>query len=300
MNRRTFVRNSAVLSGLSMLPSQRWLLSHLFPDAGTMTLLRNNVGIYTERGGTIGWMIEGDSVVIVDTQFPEQSQNLIAEVEKRGGKGVDLVINTHHHGDHSGGNIAYKGIADRVLAHSNSKKNQMASAKERGNEDTQLYPDITFDTEWSDKVGSETITLRYFGRGHTDGDAFIHFENANVVHMGDLLFNRRFPYIDTGAGASIGSWIEVLQKARKTYDKDTLFIFGHAGEGYSVTGNHDDLKAMQRYLRSVLKYVKKEMRRGRTMEEVSKATESIPGAPEWSGRGVERSISAAFEELENK
>lgn len=263
-----------------------------------MTLLRNNVGIYTERGGTIGWMIEGEHVVVVDTQFPDQARHLITEIQERGGKGVDLLINTHHHGDHSGGNIAFEGMADRIVAHRNSKENQMASAKNRGNEDQQLYPNILFDTEWQDQIGSETITLRYFGPAHTNGDAMIHFENANVVHMGDLMFNRRFPYIDKSAGASIANWIEVLKKARKTFDKDTLFIFGHAGSNHPVTGTLDDLKAMQNYLRRVLQYVKKEMRKGRRMEEIAQSTETIPGAPEWTGRGVERSISAAYEELQ--
>lgn len=286
-----------MLAGIGLLPSQHLLLKKLFPDAGKMTPLRNNVGIYTERGGTIAWMIEEGSVVVVDTQFPDQANNLINEIKERGEKGVDLLINTHHHGDHTGGNIAFKDIAGRVVAHINSRANQMASAKSRGNEDTQLYPGIVFTDEWSDQVGSETITLRYFGPAHTDGDAMIHFENANVVHMGDLMFNRRFPYIDKSAGASISNWIDVLQQARKTFDKDTQFVFGHAGEGYPVTGTLDDLQAMQNYLRSVLKYVKKQMRLGKTVEEITETTTTIPGAPEWTGRGVERSISSAYMEL---
>jgi len=300
MDRRNFLRQSSMLAGIGLLPTQHLLLNNLFPDAGKMTPLRNNVGIYTERGGTIAWMIEEGAVVVVDTQFPDQARNLISEIKDRGEQAVNLLINTHHHGDHSGGNIAFKDMASRVVAHLNSRKNQMASAKSRGNENTQLYPDIVFLDEWSDQVGSETITLRYFGPGHTDGDAIIHFENANVVHMGDLVFNRRFPYIDKSAGASISNWIEVLQQAHKTFDKDTLFVFGHSGEGYQVTGTQDDLKAMQNYLSSMLKYVKKQMRMGKTMEEVAEATTTIPGAPEWTGRGVDRSISAAFMELENE
>ncbi|NRB64436.1 MAG: MBL fold metallo-hydrolase [Saprospiraceae bacterium] len=297
MNRRSFVHHSAILTGLSLLPGQKALLKSLFPDEGNMTILRDNVGIYTERGGTIGWMIEGDSVVVVDTQFPDQARNLISQIKQRGGKSVDLLINTHHHGDHSGGNIAFQGMADRIVAHTNSKKNQEVSAKSRGNEESQLYPTELYDTEWSDQIGSETITLRYFGAAHTDGDSLIHFENANIVHMGDLLFNRRFPFIDKSAGASIRNWIDVLQQAQRTFDKDTLYIFGHSGAGYPVTGNKDDLQAMQNYLRSLLKYVKKQMKKGLSVEEITKITDQIPGAPEWTGRGVGRSISAAFEEL---
>ena len=221
-----------------------------------MQMLRNNVGIYTERGGTIGWLIDNESIVVVDTQFPEQSKNLIERIKEKSDRQIDLLINTHHHGDHSGGNIAFKGLAKKVVAHANSKANQMRVAKARNVEDTQLYPDTTFTNQWSQKVGQETMTLRYFGAAHTNGDALIHFENANVIHTGDLMFNRRFPVIDRSSGASIENWIEVLGKARKTFDKDAIYIFGHSGEGFSVTGTHKDLKAMQSYLSKLLKYTK--------------------------------------------
>ena len=82
------------------------------------------------------------------------------------------------------------------------------------------------------KVDDETITLRYLGPAHTDGDSITHFENANVVHMGDLIFNRRFPYIDKSAGASVKNWIQVLKQTQKLFDKDTIFIFGHADNGF--------------------------------------------------------------------
>ncbi|MCK7530603.1 MAG: MBL fold metallo-hydrolase [Marinilabiliales bacterium] len=73
-----------------------------------MTPLRNNVGFFTERGGTIGWMISKDGLVVVDTQFPEQAQHLIEAIRKQSGRQIDLLVNTHHHGDHTGGNIAFK------------------------------------------------------------------------------------------------------------------------------------------------------------------------------------------------
>jgi len=170
--------------------------------------------------------------------------------------------------------------------------------KAANREDTQLYPDTTYETTWSQKVGNETITLRYFGPGHTDGDSFIHFENANVVHCGDLLFNRRVPFIDKSSGANIKNWITALKKARKTFDKDTIFVFGHAGDGHPVTGTSADLNAMENYLGSLLKYAKKEIKAGKTKEEFTTAKlEFIPGAPEWRGQGIERSLSAVWEEL---
>lgn len=297
-NRRQFLEQSALLGGLTLLPWQIDLLSGLFPVAGSMKTLRNNVGIYTERGGTIGWYLSEDGVIVVDTQFPEQSKNFIQKVRETTDRKIDLLINTHHHGDHSGGNIAFKGMVNTHVAHKNSKANQERVAKARNQEDTQLYPSEVFETEWSKKVGAETMSLRYFGAAHTDGDAVVHFENANVVHMGDLLFNRRFPYIDKSSGASIANWIELLGKVRKTFDKDTVFIFGHSGEGYEVTGTLDDIKAKQNFLKKLLKFTKKAIKAGKSQEELLKGLEMIPGAPEWKGSGIQRPVSAAFQELQ--
>lgn len=295
--RRQFLQTSGFALGASLLPSQE-LLKNLLAPAGEMKTLRNNVGIFTERGGTIAWMIDNQGIVVVDTQFPDTAAHLIEEIKKQSDRKIDLLINTHHHGDHSGGNIAFKGIVEKVVAHQNSKANQERVAKSNNSEDKQLYPDTTYTDQWSQKVGNETITMRYFGPGHTNGDSFIHFENANVVHCGDLMFNRRFPFIDKSSGANIKNWITALKKARKTFDKDTIFVFGHAGEGFQVTGTMADLKGMENYLSSLLKYAKKEIKAGKTKEQFTTAKlEFIPGAPEWKGQGVERSLGAVWEEL---
>src|SRR5205085_910945 len=118
-----------------------------------------------------------------------------------------LLINTHHHGDHTAGNISFKGLVEHVLAHENSLKNQKEVAIKNKNDDKQLYPDQTFTDTWCQKVAKEKICLYYYGAGHTNGDAIIHFENDNIVHMGDLVFNRRHPFVDRSAGANIKSWI---------------------------------------------------------------------------------------------
>ncbi len=296
-NRRQFLQTSGFALGATLLPTQQFMKNLLAP-AGEMKLLRNNVGIFTERGGTIAWMIDKQGIVVVDTQFPDTAPHLIEEIKKQSDRPIDLLINTHHHGDHTGGNIAFKGLVNKVVAHQNSKANQERVAKSSNSEDKQLYPDTTYTSFWSEPVGNEIITLHYYGAGHTDGDSFVHFENANVVHCGDLMFNRRFPFIDRSAGASIENWIKALSKARKAFDKDTLFVFGHAGDNFPVTGTRDDLKAMQNFLSKLLKYTKKQIKAGKTKEEVVAAKpEVIPGAEEWKGQGLERGLTAAYEEL---
>lgn len=299
-NRRQFLFQSSLLGASALLPSTSWMKNLLSFAGGEMTLLRKNVGIYTERGGTMGWYIDekAKAIVVIDSQFPEQATNCITMIKEKLDQAVDYLVNTHHHGDHSGGNIAFKGLAKHVLAHENSKANQERVAKEREKEDTQLYPDRTFNTKWSEPVGREQMTLYHLGPAHTNGDSMIHFENANVVHMGDLVFNRRFPFIDRSAGASIENWIQVLAKAQNTFDRDTQFIFGHSREGFKVTGTLDDLKAKQDFLESLLTYVSRAIKNGITREGLLETPpETIPGAPEWQGRGIERPLGAAFDEL---
>ena len=296
-NRRKFLHQAATTAGLALMP---WnpIFARLLNDEPPykMREIRNRVGVFSERGGTIGYLISDSGIVVIDSQFPEQAGHLIEEVKKRSEKKIDLLINTHHHGDHSSGNIAFKGLVNKVVAHENSRANQMRVAKERNTEAEQLYPDTLYSDSWSHRIGEETISMKYFGPAHTDGDSVIHFENANVVHVGDLMFNRRHPFIDKSAGASIENWINVLSNIRSAYDDDTIFIFGHARDTEKITGNKRDLQAMENYLSRLLEVVSKNLKAGKSKEEILQLTD-IPGADEWQGGGIERPLTAAFEEL---
>lgn len=292
--RRDFLKQASALGSLSLLPANQ-LWKTFFQENYEFKLLRNDVYIFMERGGTIASYLSDDGLVVVDTQFPDQANHLIAELRKNSDRQVDLLINTHHHGDHSAGNIAFKGLAKKVVAHQNSLENQKRVAEERNSLDTQLLPDTTFTEKWSQKVGGEVMTLHHFGPAHTNGDSFVHFENANIVHTGDLLFNRRVPFIDKSTGAHVGNWIEVMEKGYKAFDKDTLFVFGHSGNGYEITGGLEDLKAFQQYLSKVIDFVKAGKVAGKTKEELAKA-EEVPGAAEWKGTQT-RAVNAVWTEL---
>lgn len=267
--------------------------------SGEMHPLRGKVGYFTERGGTIGYYQSPEAIAVVDTQFPDTVVHLLEGLRQVGNAPIDLLINTHHHGDHTGGNSLFRGLAQTHVAHLNARDNLVRVATERNELDKQLVPTTTYNEDWSHRLGGQDIvTMYYFGAGHTNGDSLVHFENDNVVHTGDLVFNRRFPYIDKSSGASIQSWIEVLQKARRTFDRDTLYIFGHAAETHPATGTQADLKAMENYLCCLLRFMKKARRRGQTLDQLKANTTTIPGAPEWTGTGIERSLEAAWAELE--
>lgn len=305
MKRRIFLQNTALTFGALTLAQQK-IFSSLFlqrspfgQQTWKITMLTDNIGIFTERGGTIAFLLDKKEIVVVDAQFPDTAPHLIDELKKKSDKPFSLLINTHHHFDHTAGNIAFKGIAEHVLAHENSKKNQETVAKTQKTEDKQLYPDKTYTDTWCEKVGKEKICLYYYGAGHTNGDSVIHFEHANIVHMGDLMFNRRHPFVDRGAGANMKSWIQVLNKTWNKFDSKTKYVFGHAADGYEVTGTTDDLKKFADYLDAVLKFADSEIKAGKSKDDFLKNT-SIPGVTEWKGDGINRPLQAAYEELTAK
>ncbi|RYF91689.1 MAG: MBL fold metallo-hydrolase [Chitinophagaceae bacterium] len=296
MHRRSFLKSTGLTLSAIALFNQHTLASLLAQPAWKIKMLTDDIGMFKEKGGTIVFMINKKGVVVVDSQFPDTAGHLIEEIKKKTGKPFRLLINTHHHGDHSSGNIAFIGLVQQVIAHANSKKNQENLAKTQKTEAKQLYPTDTFTTTWKAKVGRERIKLHYLGAGHTDGDSFVHFEHSNIVHTGDLVFNRRHPFIDKTAGANIANWIKVLNRATELFDNKTVYISGHAGTGYDTILSKDDVLLFRDYLSNTLLFTEKMLKEGKTKEEILKATE-IPGSPQWKGDGIQRPLTAAIQEL---
>ncbi len=295
MNRRSFVKNTSLGFGALPLLNYDWFKLFRQENPYKMKMLRNDVGIFTEKGGTIGYYISKKNIAVVDAEFPEQSKHLIDALKKEQDKPFEILINTHHHGDHTAGNISFEGMVHHVAAHQNSLLNQVRVAKEQNKEADQLYPDITYGDTWEYRKMKENIKTYYYGPAHTNGDSIIFFPHANIAHVGDLVFNRRWAFIDRSAGASIKNWIVVLDKIQKEFDNDTLFIFGHAFDPEKVTGNKADIKAMQDYLQNLSAFVYSQIKAGKTKAEILKAT-SIPGVTEWQGDGIERGLEAAYDE----
>jgi cyclase len=299
MQRRIFLRNTGILSASALLFQKKAMASILNTFDYNIKMLRNDVGIFTERGGTIGFLLSKDGIVVIDAQFPDTAQHLIDDLKKRTTNPFRYLLNTHHHGDHTAGNIAFKGVVEHVVAHENSLNNQKTVAEKSNSLDKQLLPDMTFKDDWKLKIGDETIKADYYGAGHTNGDAIYHFEKANIFHAGDLMFNKRHPFVDRSAGANISQWIKDLDKITKKADKNSIIIFGHSLNAGEETGTIEDVKKFQDYLGKVLSFAEQEIKKGVSKEEFIKNT-SIPGVTEWTGQGIERPLTAAYEELTSK
>lgn len=270
------------------------------PPKTAFTDVRRNVGIFTGQGGTIGTYVGKGAVVVVDTQFPATAQICIDGLKTRAeGRPVDLVIDTHHHGDHTGGNGTFKAAgAKTIVAHARVPELQKAAAARQPNAPPPTLPDQTFPETFRQDLGDEIVSAKHYGPAHTGGDIVVHFERANVVHMGDLMFNRRHPFIDRPGGASIQGWITLLDQVMKAHGADTVYIFGHAGEAFKATGTRADLQVQRDYLSALLDLVRKEKAAGRSREEFVKTSAPLAGFPD-HGPLIERVTSAAWDELSN-
>jgi glyoxylase-like metal-dependent hydrolase (beta-lactamase superfamily II) len=280
-SRRDFLASSAVALGAGVIGRPNLVRAwqqQPAPITPVFTEIRAGVGFFTGRGGTIGYLINAGGVVVVDSQFPDSAKLCVEGLKTRSkDRPVDLLINTHHHGDHTAGNISFKGIARKVVAHEKAAEliKQAAAAP---NATEQLSPDTTFTTEWRQQLGDEWVRARHYGRAHTGGDAVITFERANVAHMGDLMFHKRVPVIDRRNGALVANWITVLEKAAADHNNDTTYIFGHAGANLPVTGLRADLMAFRDYLTAALNHTRAAIKAGQTREQfTATAPLSLPG-----------------------
>jgi glyoxylase-like metal-dependent hydrolase (beta-lactamase superfamily II) len=311
LTRRSFIVTST--AALAAGSFGRWQLFAQQPQAPVspvFTELRRNVGTWTARGGTIGWLVNPAGAIAVDSQFPDTAALCVEQLLKSSGKTeIAALINTHHHGDHTGGNAVFKPKTKQIIGHANvpkymktgwdqamARRAQQTPAPTTPPPAEPAVPDRTFTDTWSFEHGDEQVTAKHYGPAHTGGDAVIRFEKANVAHMGDLMFNRMHPVIDRPNGASIANWIVVLQTVAKELPRDTIYIFGHAGQGHPITGNRADLEHHANYLNALLDWTRSQVKAGRTREQVLQAKDVIPGFDDY-GPLTQRPLGAAFDEV---
>jgi cyclase len=266
------------------------------PAPAVFTPLRRNVGIFNQRGGTIGWLVSPDGLLVVDTQFADTAPNLLAGLKERSSRQIDVLINSHHHPDHTGGNGVLRPAAKQIVAHVRSAENQKVQA-ERSKSPTTL-PDVTFPDTWSVKLGDETVRARHWGPAHTGGDVSIHFEQANIVHLGDLLNNRGYPNVDAPAGASVHGWMQVLEKMAAAYPADALYVYGHAEAGHPFIGTRPDLLYQRDYFTAVVETARQARKQGRAKEELAKV-DVLPKFEHFGGQKprLGLALTIAYDEL---
>ncbi len=299
LTRRDFLATTAVALGAGAVgrPALAATWRQQAPQwTPVFTEIRRGVGYFTGRGGTIGYLVDSDGVVAVDSQFADTAPVFIAGLQERSNnRGVDRLFNTHHHGDHTAGNNAFRGVAKRVVAQAHATA-LIKAAAEQPNAAPQLVPDATFTDVWREEIGREWMRAQHYGRAHTGGDAVITFERANVAHMGDLVFNRRVPFIDRAGGALVANWIIVMEKTVADHKRDTVYIFGHAGANHPITGSSKDVLFFRDYLTALLDHTRAAVKAGQTREVFTTSKPIIKGFEEFGAHSA-NALGAVFDEV---
>ena len=311
LTRRSFITtSSAALAGTAFGRVDFFAQQQQAPVTPVFKELRRNTGFFTARGGTIGWLINPGGVIAVDSQYPDSAEMCVAGLLERSKKSeITALINTHHHGDHTGGNGVFRPKTKQIIGHENVPKYMKAgydlAMAKRAQQDPPpttappvepTVPDRTLTNTWEFEHGDERVRIKHHGPAHTGGDVVIYFEKANVAHMGDLMFNRLHPVIDRANGASIANWTKVLNTVAAELPADTLYIFGHAGQNYEVTGSRADLAYHGKYLAALLDYTREQVKAGKTLEQLVAAKDVLKGFEDY-GPLIQRTLAPAVDEV---
>ena len=192
------------------------------PPPATLTIERVKEDLYNVvgDGGNVGVLVTKDGVILIDDKFTRDFDEIMNKVKSVTSLPVRYVLNTHHHGDHTGSNERFLAQAE-LVAHQNARAN-MVSGNQPGPQR------ITFTDETAVFLGGKEVRMKHFGRGHTNGDAIVYFPALKTIHTGDL-FTRGAPFIDYKGGGSVKAWTTTLEAAM-TWDFDTV-IPGHGAVG---------------------------------------------------------------------
>lgn len=180
-----------------------------------------SVHMLTGAGGNIGVSVGPDGTLIIDDQYAPLADRIQAALNGLGGGRPKLILNTHLHGDHTGGN-AHFGSAGTIIAHDNVRIRLLEEDLDRS-----ALPLVTYEDRVTVHFNDETLQLIHLPAGHTDGDSVVWFTTANVIHMGDHLFVDRFPYVDTGSGGTVSGFMANLEAVLNMVPDDIQVIPGH-------------------------------------------------------------------------
>ncbi len=232
------------------------------------TKVAGNVFMLEGAGGNIGVSVGADGILIVDDQFAPLADKIRAALKELGQGKLRFILNTHWHGDHTGGNVAF-GPEATIIAHDNVRKRLATEQRSQVFNSTtpaspkEALPVITFDRSLSVHFNGEDIRAIHYPQGHTDGDSVIFFTTSNVVHLGDDFFAGRFPFVDLESGGSVEGLIKNIGDIITRIPDGAKLIPGHG-----PISTIDDLKNYHRMLQQTTEIVRQKMTAGKTLEQI--------------------------------
>jgi cyclase len=257
----------------------------------------------SQVGGNIGVFVTDEGVLVVDDNYLRQVRNgqtvelaeaVVAEIRKLTTQPIRFVINTHHHGDHAGGNpvfaklapiFAQKNVRNRILAGYKSEKEPL------GFDPMKALPSVTYDGELIFHMGGEEIHLYHPSRAHTDGDSLIHFKNANIAHWGDAFVNNWVPVID-GSGSTL-EWLQFIDRGIQLVGENAVMVPGHGAIAKAA-----DVRRLRLYFTNLHDRVRKAIAEGKTREQAMDeitvpAYANLPGG----AARIRMNVGSVYDEL---
>jgi len=247
--------------------------------------LSDTVYMLVGAGGNLGLSVGDDAVFLVDDQFAPLTPKIEAAIAKITPKPVKFVLNTHWHGDHTGGNENLGKAGALIVAHENVRKrmsveNFIEFLGMKTEPDPRIaLPVVTFTTDVTFHLNGDEIFAQHAPRAHTDGDAIVHFRKSDVVHMGDIMFNKLYPFVDTSTGGTVEGVIAAADRTLKEVGDTTRIIPGHG-----PLANRADLQAYRDMLATISGRIRDQMRAKRTLEQVQAAKPTAEFDAVW-GKG---------------
>ncbi len=193
------------------------------------THVAGSIHVLSGPGGNIGVSVGPDGVLMVDDKFAPLAGKILAAIQELGGTAPIFVLNTHYHGDHTGGNPEF-GRDATIVSHTNVRHRLIEQREDGEALPAHALPEITFDQSLTIHLNGEAIRASHYPNAHTDGDAVIHFTGSNVIHAGDLFFSGMFPYIDLDSGGTLDGYLQAVET-----------VYGHATDGDRIIPGHGPL-----------------------------------------------------------
>jgi cyclase len=257
-----------------------WVAYTQTPQAGKLALekVKDDLYVISNDGGNVAAYVTDEGVIVVDDKFDADVAEILAKIKSVTDKPVKYVLNTHQHGDHTGGNQKMLPLAE-IIIHENARAN-MVAGKMPG------VPRVTYSDQTGVYLGGKEVLAKHFGRGHTNGDAAIYFPALKVVHMGDL-FVAGAPFIDYSAGASAKEWAGTIDGVLK-WDFDTVV------PGHGPVSKRADLIKFRDGMAKLCDRVGGMVREGKGKDDMSKMLVAEFG---WNAAGAGRSLDGLMAEF---
>ena len=232
-------------------------------------------------GGNIGLLVGDEGVMLIDDSYPPLTEKMLDAVATITDRPVDFLINTHVHGDHVGGNVILAGRGAHIVAHDNvrrrlAEEGLQTMPGEYSEAPKEMLPILTFADAVTLYLNGHETHVRHVPHAHTDGDAIIHFVDADVIHAGDLLFNGIFPFIDSGSGGTLDGFIVGQEWLLELAGPDTKIIAGHG-----PMGTRADIEASVAMLKDAREKISALVAEGKSLEEVQ-AAKPLAAHERWS------------------